>query len=483
MYNKYPLEINPLNIVEHSRRKTQIMERTPPKSKATMEPIRRSSSPPVINNQPPPSRRIPISQDDYTDSEFQYEEPNEAMPNLQPDLQHTQHPTFKSSYNSSPSNPYLLLTDPISTNSSHAHTQVTNGVRTRSSGLTTGAPPPPHALRLTMDFIKTLPPPALTSLIQLHNSLHAHFQILVPTYQLTSGQLASLLNYTYSHLTQQLSTQQQARLQPIHSLTLQNILISIADGLDPRCYLRIQRLNHFRPISSNLITSISAFANLAITTLYSKHPPTTSQIYQSFHLAYLTTNPALELLLATQHLENLSETLSPSQMASQIQLLTTHKFLLNLQPPNTPTYNPRPAPRPPQPRPRPQNAFRPPGTPSTSLYPLHNPTDHARPFTQPIPLPPNSTNTTTNNELHPHIRQAVEHITRAIIRRYKMETAKNELKEKMASEIITILGLMFLCSPGHLNQIKDRIHQTLQRRNIPPELAPFDLVLVITNFL
>eukprot|EP00917_Polyrhabdina_sp_WS-2016_P003098 GHVP01006787.1.p1 GENE.GHVP01006787.1~~GHVP01006787.1.p1 ORF type:complete len:922 (+),score=22.58 GHVP01006787.1:98-2767(+) len=163
-------------------------------------------------------------------------------------------------------------------------------------------------------------------------------------------------------------------------------------------------------------------------------------------------------------------------MASQIQLLTTHKFLLNLTPQNPQTPNSRPPFRPPQQRPRPQNTFRPPGTPASSLYsfhnPLHNPTDNARPlFTQPIPLPPGPSNTTTTQPLHPHIRRAVVHIIRAIIRRYNMETSKNNLKEKMESEILTILGLMFLYAPGHLNEIKDKIHQTLQRRNIPPELA------------
>eukprot|EP00917_Polyrhabdina_sp_WS-2016_P025883 GHVP01055635.1.p1 GENE.GHVP01055635.1~~GHVP01055635.1.p1 ORF type:complete len:153 (-),score=9.86 GHVP01055635.1:192-650(-) len=126
MYNKYPSEINQSNILEHPRR---MMERTPPKTKVattTEIPTRQSSSPPIVTNRPAPTR---LPQDDMSDSEHQYDEPiTESMSNPQ----HTQHPTFKSSYNSSPSNPYLLLSDPISTNSTHAHTQTINGVRTRS---------------------------------------------------------------------------------------------------------------------------------------------------------------------------------------------------------------------------------------------------------------------------------------------------------------------------------------------------------------
>eukprot|EP00917_Polyrhabdina_sp_WS-2016_P013210 GHVP01029037.1.p1 GENE.GHVP01029037.1~~GHVP01029037.1.p1 ORF type:complete len:137 (+),score=16.57 GHVP01029037.1:252-662(+) len=135
MYNKFPQEIDTSNILEKPRRNQGTMQRTPSKAKASIEaPVRRKSSPSTL----PPVIPKPIPQQpEENDSEYDpvYEEvyytdetdpiltfPHNTRPHLS---QHNpQHPTFKSSYNSSTANPYVLLFNPISTN---------------------------HALRMTMD--------------------------------------------------------------------------------------------------------------------------------------------------------------------------------------------------------------------------------------------------------------------------------------------------------------------------------------------
>eukprot|EP00917_Polyrhabdina_sp_WS-2016_P015496 GHVP01033731.1.p1 GENE.GHVP01033731.1~~GHVP01033731.1.p1 ORF type:complete len:180 (+),score=5.48 GHVP01033731.1:416-955(+) len=130
-----------------------------------------------------------------------------------------------------------------------------------------------------------------------------------------------------NHLLDQLQT---CTPPPLQHLDLHTILTFFADTLDPDATQRFHRLHTFRPISTNLVTSITAFTNLATAATYTSRPPTAETIFRAFHASYLTQQPILQPFMPSQ-------ALNPSRRpASQFQTYLRPPF--NIRFPRSPQF-------------------------------------------------------------------------------------------------------------------------------------------------
>eukprot|EP00917_Polyrhabdina_sp_WS-2016_P013304 GHVP01029279.1.p1 GENE.GHVP01029279.1~~GHVP01029279.1.p1 ORF type:complete len:184 (-),score=29.58 GHVP01029279.1:1141-1692(-) len=73
--------------------------------------------------------------------------------------------------------------------------------------------------------------------------------------------------------------------------------------------------------------------------------------------------------------------------------------------------------------------------------------------------------------MHPQIRKTARLIERALVRRWKTEVSKEDLKKKMMEEITTMLALLCLFQPDAMTDVQEIIYQGLRSKKIPEQHA------------